>query len=61
MSIYHTLLEQAVAAITGSFRRRMGTQLTLGRGGVLPEVQQQVTQASDFDLITWLGIQKGDG
>ncbi|NCC34051.1 MAG: ATP-dependent helicase, partial [Chloroflexia bacterium] len=43
MRVYSKLLDQAVVAITGSFRRRMGAQLTLGRGGVLPEQQKQVT------------------
>ena len=56
MSAYSRLLDQAIAAITGSFRRRMGAQLTLSRGGVLPEQQKQVAQASDFELITWLVI-----
>ncbi|MEI6775949.1 MAG: helicase-related protein [Chloroflexales bacterium] len=59
MSVYSKLLEQAVAAITGSFRRRMGAQLTAGRGGVLPVQEKQVTQAGDFDLITWLVISNG--
>jgi len=56
MGAYSALLDQAVAAIASSFRKRMGAQLTLGRGGVLPEQQKQVTQAGDFDLITWLVI-----
>ena len=57
MRTYSTLLDHAVAAITSSFRRRMGAQLTLGRGGVLPEQPKQVTQASDVELVTWLVIQ----
>lgn len=56
MRVYDALLTQAIAAITNSFRRRMGSQLTLGRGGVLPEQQQQVNHADDVALVTWLVI-----
>ena len=35
----------------------MGAQLTLGRGGVLPEQPKQVTQARDVELVTWRVIQ----
>lgn len=57
MEQYSELLHKAVAAITATFRRRMASGLqTGGRGFALPAQSEQVHEASDFDLITWLVI-----
>lgn len=57
MALYNELLEKAVASIEQTFTKRNATQLiTGGRGGVLVAQQKQVTQSTDFDLITWLVI-----
>jgi hypothetical protein len=59
MALYNELLEKAVASIEQTFTKRNATQLiTGGRGGVLVAQQKQVSQSTDFDLITWLVIKE---
>ena len=54
MSIYDSLLDAAVRAIAGSFKRRSAGQLISGRNGILPDRKKQVTSSDDFELITWI-------
>ena len=56
MTVYNALLKKAVTAIEGMFRKRAVSVLQGGRGGLLPGIQEQVTEQTDFDLITWLVI-----
>jgi SNF2 family DNA or RNA helicase len=56
MSIYNNLLKQVVTAIEGSYRKRTASKLLEVRSAVLPGIQKQVTEQTDFDLITWLVI-----
>ena len=56
MTVYNVLLKKALTAIEGSFRKRTASKLLEGRGAVLPGLDQQVTEQTDFDLITWLVI-----
>jgi hypothetical protein len=56
MTAYNALLKKAVSAIEGMFRKRAVGVLQAGRGAVLPDIQAQVTEQTDFDLITWLVI-----
>jgi len=59
MALYNELLEKAVASIEQTFTKRNATQLISGgRGGVLVAQQKQVSQSTDFDLITWLVIKE---
>jgi hypothetical protein len=56
MSFYNDLLTKAVKAIEGNFRKRMVGNLLTDRNAVLPGSTQQVTESTDFELITWLVI-----
>ncbi|MBN1877216.1 MAG: ATP-dependent helicase [Anaerolineae bacterium] len=57
MVYYNTLLDRAVASIEHTFKKRAAAQLVnAGRGGMLMERKQQVTQTTDFTLVTWLVI-----
>lgn len=56
MSHYSELLEKTVISIERSFKKRAVTSLFGDRGAVLIEKSKQVTQATDFELITWLII-----
>lgn len=51
------LLQRALAALQRSFGRRAAGLLLQGREAVLPDRSQQVTQETEFELITWLVIQ----
>jgi hypothetical protein len=56
MKLYNQSLEKAVKAIEGAFRRRVAGSLLTSRSAQLPTLAQQVTEQTDFELITWLII-----
>ncbi len=50
------LLKRALASLQKTFSRRAGGLLQESRSAVLPERSQQVTDQTEFELITWLVI-----
>ena len=56
MTAYNDLLKKAVTAIENMFRKRTAGKLLEGRSAILPGLEQQVTEKTDFELITWLVI-----
>ena len=56
MNAYSDLLRKAVDSISNTFHKRAAAALLSGRGAVLPEKAKQVSEATDFELITWLVI-----
>jgi hypothetical protein len=56
MDAYGFLLQKAVDAIAVTFRKRVATGLLSSRSFVLPVAQDQVSDQTDFELITWLVI-----
>jgi len=56
MTAYGTLLRSAITSIARTFRRRAVSKLLEGRSGVLLPQDQQATESSEFELITWLVI-----
>lgn len=56
MGFYNDLLSKTLKAIEGNFRKRLAGNLLTDRNAVLPNRKQQVTENTDFDLITWLII-----
>ena len=56
MGTYNSLLDAAVRAIAGSFKRRTAGQLVSSRDGLLPGRQEQVRSSDDFELISWIVI-----
>ena len=56
MSRHSALLEKAVNSIAQTFRKRAVSGLMSGRGGLLNHSNKQVSETTDFDLITWLVI-----
>src|SRR3990172_1634772 len=58
MATYSALLERAVDSITKTFKRRLASGLQSGRGFKLPDHKHQVTETTDFELITWLVIKE---
>jgi len=53
MSHYNELLKKSVDAIV---RKRVMHHLLSGRSAILPDQQSQVSETTDFELITWLVI-----
>jgi hypothetical protein len=58
MDAYGVLLRKAVDAIAVTFRRRAASGLQSNRAFVLPDEQDQVSENSDLELITWLVVKK---
>ncbi len=56
VSLYTDLLEKVVVSIERTYKRRAVSSLFTDRGAVLTEKSKQVTQTTDFELITWLII-----
>ena len=56
MTFYDELLKKAVSSIEASFRKRSLGSLTSGREGLLLPQSKQVTEKTEFELITWLVI-----
>ncbi len=51
-----SLLKTALESIRSSFKKRANQSLFTGRGAVIPKKEEQVTEDSQFELITWLAI-----
>ena len=51
-----SLLKTALESIRSSFKKRANQSLFTGRGVVIPKKEEQVTEDSQFELITWLAI-----
>jgi SNF2 family DNA or RNA helicase len=56
VSHYSSLIEKAVASIERTYKKRAVASLFTDRGAVLIEKSKQVTETTDFELITWLII-----
>jgi len=57
MDKYSDLLTKAINAIVRTFQKRTAAGLQSGRDFVIPDKAEQASDASDFDLVTWLVIQ----
>ncbi len=57
MSQYDDLLEKTVKSIAQTYKKRAFDNLTSGRGGALPLLTDQISGATDFELVTWLVIE----
>jgi superfamily II DNA or RNA helicase len=55
---YSELLRKTVRSIATTFRRRAASGLQSGRGFVLPDRKEQVTDIADFELIAWLVVKE---
>ncbi len=53
---YNSLLQQAIEQISTAFLVRELEKVRSGRGALLLDLEQQVTEQTDFNLITWLVI-----
>jgi hypothetical protein len=56
MNAYNNLLENAVRSIENTFKRRVVGSLLESRNAVIPQADKQVTEKTDFELVTWLII-----
>ena len=56
MSLYNTLLTATVDSIAKTFQKRVAAGLQSARDFVIPDVNEQAKDATDFDIITWLVI-----
>jgi hypothetical protein len=57
-ALYDSLLKKAVESIVATFRKRIGSGLLTSRSFVIPKQQDQATETTDFELVTWLVIKR---
>ncbi len=56
MNDYYRLVEKAVQAISEAFQQKEIAKISSSRGAKISELSQQITNPTDFTLITWLVI-----
>jgi SNF2 family DNA or RNA helicase len=56
MTHYYDLVAKSVDAISEAFQEKEIIKLATGRGALLPVVSEQITNPTDFTLVTWLVI-----
>jgi SNF2 family DNA or RNA helicase len=57
-ALYDRLLQKAIDSIVATFRKRLATGLQSGRSFTIPDRQDQATETTDFELVTWLVIKQ---
>ncbi len=55
---YDALLQRAVASIAATFRKRVASGLQTSRSFIIPHKEEQASETSDFELVTWLVIRQ---
>jgi hypothetical protein len=50
------LLRAALDSIRQTFQRKATQSLFTGRGGMVPKQEEQVTEETPFELVTWLVV-----
>ncbi len=56
MDHYNDLLMKSISSLSRTYQKKAITELLSGRSGTLVEQQKQVSNTTDFELITWLVI-----
>ncbi|GDX83998.1 hypothetical protein LBMAG43_00400 [Methylococcaceae bacterium] len=56
MAHYYDLVAKSVDAISEAFQEKEIIKLATGRGALLPVVSEQITNPTDFTLVTWFVI-----
>lgn len=54
------LLRTALASIRETFQRKTSQSLFAGRGAAIPKLEEQVTEETPFELVTWLVIMENN-
>ena len=56
MTHYYALVEKSVKAIGEAFQQKEIVKMAASRGAKISDLSQQITNPTDFTLITWLVI-----
>ena len=56
MTIYEMLLDAALNSIREAYNRKVNDQLNASPDALLPTAEDQITEKTEFELITWLVI-----
>jgi hypothetical protein len=54
MSAYSTMLDKAVASFSRTFQKQAAALLQTGRDFIIPKVEEQPSDKTDFELVSWL-------
>ena len=56
MTIYEMLLDAALNSIREEYNRKVNDQLDASAEALLPTADSQITEKTEFELVTWLVI-----
>ena len=56
MTIYEMLLDTALNSIRKEYNRKVNDQLDASADALLPTVNSQITERTEFELVTWLVV-----
>ena len=56
MTIYEMLIDTALNSIRAEYNRKVNDQLDASADALLPSVENQITEKTEFELVTWLVI-----
>ena len=56
MTIYEMLLDAALTSIREAYNQKVNDQLDASPDALLPTTDSQITEKTEFELITWLVI-----
>ncbi len=59
MTIYEMLLDAALNSIRETYNRKVNDQLDASADALLPNADSQITEKTEFELVTWLVIAQG--
>ena len=58
MTIYEMLIDTALDSIRQEYNRKVNDQLDASPDSLLPIADSQITEKTEFELITWLVIRQ---
>ena len=56
MTVYELLIDEATKSIRDEYNRKVNDQLDASPDSLLPTVDSQITEKTEFELVTWLVI-----
>ena len=56
MTVYKMMLDTALGSIREEYNRKVNDQLDADANALLPTVNSQITEKTEFELVTWLVI-----
>ena len=56
MTVYEMLIDAALDSIRKAYNRKINDYLEASADALLPSIENQITEKTEFELVTWLVI-----